>query len=213
MNDFVRNFTTSHQNQAAEVCEISTLWRCISRLLLRWGFAGKLLSGAAAGGIGQFIASPTDLVKVRLQTDRGGQLYRGVWPVHCLCAGLKWNTRNYVVSGGVNLPPPPCWQGVPWKPFPFSKGISLLDIHLEGFSPCLVYRWLDPPHPTWQWSTTPCDFFSDRKCCQAAAMTCGGHCLQVIYAEGGSRAFFYGVMYLQPSVPKHNRPLFARDEY
>eukprot|EP00667_Euglena_gracilis_P021641 EG_transcript_23774 len=49
---------------------------------LRWGFAGKLLSGAAAGGIGQFIASPTDLVKVRLQTDRGGQLYRGVW--HCL---------------------------------------------------------------------------------------------------------------------------------
>lgn len=139
--------------------------------------------------------------------------------------------RRTVVPRGVASPLPVCraemeyqklcgqWRsqftppGVPWKPFPFSKGISLLDIHLEGFSPCLVYRWLDPPHPTWQWSTTPCDFFSDRKCCQAAAMTCGGHCLQVIYAEGGSRAFFYGVMYLQPSVPKHNRPLFARDEY
>eukprot|EP00668_Euglena_longa_P032231 GGOE01041532.1.p1 GENE.GGOE01041532.1~~GGOE01041532.1.p1 ORF type:complete len:279 (+),score=45.17 GGOE01041532.1:57-839(+) len=48
----------------------------------KWGFAGKLFSGAFAGAIGQFIASPTDLVKVRLQTDRGRQLYRGVG--HCL---------------------------------------------------------------------------------------------------------------------------------
>jgi solute carrier family 25 uncoupling protein 27 len=41
-----------------------------------------MLSAASAGGFGQFLASPTDLVKVRLQTDPSRQKYRGV--VHCL---------------------------------------------------------------------------------------------------------------------------------
>eukprot|EP00667_Euglena_gracilis_P031729 EG_transcript_46697 len=35
-----------------------------------WGFMGQVVSGGVAGGLGQFLASPTDLLKVRLQTDQ-----------------------------------------------------------------------------------------------------------------------------------------------
>merc|ERR1719319_266351 len=34
------------------------------------GFATKFAIGGLAGGVGQFIASPTDLLKIRMQTDR-----------------------------------------------------------------------------------------------------------------------------------------------
>eukprot|EP00667_Euglena_gracilis_P016894 EG_transcript_17713 len=43
-----------------------------------WGFMGQVVSGGVAGGLGQFLASPTDLLKVRLQTDQQAT-YRGPW--------------------------------------------------------------------------------------------------------------------------------------
>jgi len=48
------------------------------------GFVVKLAMGSIAGGLGQFIASPTDLLKIQMQTDRqrnNPPLYRGIR--HC----------------------------------------------------------------------------------------------------------------------------------
>jgi len=48
------------------------------------GFMVKLAMGSVTGGIGQFIASPTDLLKIRMQTDRqknNPPIYKGVR--HC----------------------------------------------------------------------------------------------------------------------------------
>lgn len=41
-------------------------------------FINKFLAGGCAGAIGISLANPVDVIKVRMQADRSGQLYRGV---------------------------------------------------------------------------------------------------------------------------------------
>lgn len=39
----------------------------------------KICAGASSGGIGSFLANPTDLVKIRMQADATGTRYSGFW--------------------------------------------------------------------------------------------------------------------------------------
>jgi len=65
------------------------------------GFATKFAIGGLAGGVGQFIASPTDLLKIRMQTDRqknNPPKYNGIR--HCF-------SSVYAEAGFIGM-----WRGV-----------------------------------------------------------------------------------------------------
>jgi len=68
---------------------------CMKNGDIEASFTAKLAIASFTGGFGQLIASPTDLVKIRMQTDRqtnNPPIYRGV----CHCSQSLWREAGII---------------------------------------------------------------------------------------------------------------------